>query len=101
MREAPSFSWSNYFKPTPKNLEKFMILIKVILAGIAGTALLNQHPYLSSYILLSAGILDHLAKFFAEINDDYVKTITTTITGPAEATSQIEVKTETSTEPQQ
>lgn len=69
------FRWSNYFKPTPKNLRYFTGSIKTIVVGLAGGAYLADKPELSLKIGLIGLVLDELLKFFGNVEAEEDKRI--------------------------
>lgn len=67
-----SFSWSNYLKPTPSNLEAMATSVRRILAVIAGTTLIVEaNHWITFGIILFGALLDELKNFFAWVGHDY------------------------------
>ena len=61
-----TFSWSNYTKPTPRNLEYIATSLRRIIAVIAGTTLVvDANHWVTFSILLGGAVLDELKNFFA------------------------------------
>ncbi len=83
------FHWSNYFKPTPVNLQYLVESIQAILATIAVTSFAMKNEVLSFWLLISAGILDKVARLFARAAKDYMETIK--VEYPVELSDQVEV----------
>lgn len=88
----PQFSWSNYFRPTPTNLQRFATAMRAVIGGIAGTTLLMEaDKYVTFGILLAGYLLDEMIKFFGQVNDEENKRVIT-VEVPAE--TEVEVKDE-------
>jgi hypothetical protein len=67
-----TFSWKNYAKPTPANLEAIATSLRRIVAVIAGTTIVMEaKPWIPFSILLFGTCLDELKNFFAKVNNDY------------------------------
>jgi len=66
-----TFRWSNYTRPTPKNLLGLAAFLRRFVALVAGTTILME---MSSWVPLSvigAGwLLDEAKNFFAHVVDD-------------------------------
>lgn len=67
MKEKVTFKWSNYFKPTPRNILYLVETLKGIVVGISVSSYINEHEKLAFYMLLSGAVLDSLAKFFSKV----------------------------------
>lgn len=92
-----TFHWSNYFKPTLNNLQYWTEGIQGILALIAADQFfLNSRPEFAFYLMLAAGVLDKVSKFFAKVANDYRESVT--VEYPAEIADQIVVTKQTDTE---
>jgi hypothetical protein len=92
-----TFAWSNYTKPTPKNLEfVFELLEDTLKFATAFSVWEEVDPWIPISILVFAFVCGKLKKFFATIalgEQEEVK-----ITYPAEIAHQVEVTTETKSE---
>lgn len=86
------FHWSNYFKPTPINIQYFIEGIKGILGSIAVTSFVLKDETLSFWMLIAAGALDYLSKFFARVANDYKESIT--VEFPASMSDDVTVTSE-------
>jgi len=86
------FSWSAYFKPTPVNLQYWIEGIKGILVTIAATTFVMNDEKLSFWLLVAAGVLDYLSKFFAKVANDYKESIT--VEFPTSMSEDVTVTTE-------
>jgi hypothetical protein len=86
------FHWSNYFKPTPVNIQYFIEGIKGVLGTIAVTTFVMKDEKLSFWLLVAAGVLDYLSKFFAKIANDYKEAIT--VEFPVSMSDEVKVTTE-------
>lgn len=92
-----SFSWKNYTRPTPRNLEYAATSLRRIIAVIAGTTLLvDANHWVSFGIILGGAVLDELKNFFAHAAEGDQDTVT--VSYPSDMADQVEVKTETKTE---
>jgi|688.fasta_scaffold252286_1 hypothetical protein len=54
----------NYFEPTPKNVQKWLLALKTILATIGG-ATYFQDPKLAFWILVGGAVLNEFANLFS------------------------------------
>lgn len=67
-----TFSWKNYFKPTPANLEYFAVKLRLIVSAVAGsTVLLDANRWVPFWIIVVGAVLDVLKDFFARAGQDY------------------------------
>lgn len=57
---------SNYFKPTPKNIQKWLLAIKAIIGTIAVSEFASGSPHVAFYLMLAGAILEEGSKLFAE-----------------------------------
>lgn len=88
------FSYRNYFKPTPENLQYISISIRSIIGSIAGTTLIMEaNKWVTFGILLSGFILDELIKFFGHVSEESKRVISVEV----DAKSDVEVKDEIKT----
>jgi hypothetical protein len=53
-----TLKWSNIFKPTPKNVSKWLLGGKGILLAVAGTNFVMGNDKASFYVLLTGACLD-------------------------------------------
>lgn len=53
-----SLGWSNVFKPTPKNVAKWLFGLKGVILVVAGTNFVMGNDHASFYVLLSGALLD-------------------------------------------
>jgi len=92
------FSWSSYFKPTPVNLQYWVEGIQGIIALIAADQYFAEHNKdVAFWLLVAAGSLDKLSKFFAKVAKDYQQVVT--ISAPPEVIDEIKVTTDKKEEP--
>lgn len=79
-----TFSWGNYFKPTPDNLQYFATVLKSLTLVGAGSAYVMGNEKIGFFVLISGAVLDELSKFFAKVSHDSKESLkietTTTIT---------------------
>jgi len=95
MKEKITFSWSNYMRPTPKNLEYIAASARRIIAVIAGTTIImDSNRWVPFGILLAGAVLDELKNFFAHVAEGDREVVS--VSYPEEMADQ--VKTETKTE---
>lgn len=92
-----TFSWSNYTKPTPRNLEYIATSLRRIIAVIAGTTLVvDANHWVTFSILLGGAILDELKNFFAHAAEGVQEEVT--ITYPKEMSDAVDVDIKTKSE---
>lgn len=85
-----SFSWKNYFKPTPRNLEYMATSMRRIVAVIAGTTIVvDSNHWITFSIILVGAVLDELKNFFAHAAEGAQEEVT--ITYPKEIADQVDV----------
>lgn len=60
------FGLKAYFKPTPTNLQKWMLALKGLIALLAANEALSSRPYFALAALIAGYVLDELAKMFSE-----------------------------------
>lgn len=100
MKRNVSFKWSNYAKPTPKNLEFLFELFEDTLKLITGFSVWEQAPvWVPLSILVFSFICGKLKKFFANIaiegDQEEVKvTFPSTMSESVEVTQQTKEKDE-------
>lgn len=68
-----SFSYKNYFKPSPENIQRLVLALKTIIIAAAGTTWANGNPHYAAGILIAGAVLDEIAKFFAQVAEDEKK----------------------------
>jgi hypothetical protein len=61
-------SLRNYFEPTPKNVKKWLLAIKSILATISVSAYVNGSEKVAFWILVGGAVIDELTNLFS--NED-------------------------------
>lgn len=87
------FSWGNYLKPTPLNLQRITTTIRRIIAGIAGTSVIVESDKWITFCILFIGVvLDELSNFFDVIVKDTNEQVV--IKYPKEIADQISVSVE-------
>lgn len=85
-----TFSWKNYTRPTPKNLEYIATSLRRLIAVIAGTTLVvDANHWVTFSIILSGAVLDELKNFFAHAAEGAKEEVT--ITYPKEIADQVDV----------
>lgn len=85
-----TFSWSNYARPTPRNLEYVATSLRRIIAVIAGTTLVvDANHWVTFSIILGGAILDELKNFFAHAAEGMQEEVT--VTYPKEIADQVDV----------
>lgn len=62
-----TFSWKNYTKPTPANLERNAGLLMGILGTASGIAQLQHYPLVGIILAFSIGVVQQFTKFFASV----------------------------------
>ena len=62
-------SIKNYFEPTPKNVQKWLLALKSIMATIGGAAYFSENQKLAFWILVSGAVLNEFANLFANGNE--------------------------------
>jgi len=63
-----NISIKNYFEPTPKNVKKWLLAIKSILATISVSAYVNGNEKIAFWILVGGAVIDELTNLFS--NED-------------------------------
>lgn len=92
-----TFSWKNYAKPTPRNLEYIATSLRRIVAVIAGTTIVvDASHWVTFSIILTGALLDELKNFFAHAAEGAQEEVT--ITYPKEISDQIDVDVKDKTE---
>lgn len=94
MSEKVTFSWRNYTKATPKNLEYIASSARRIIAVVAGTTIIMESSrWVPFGILLAGSVLDELKNFFAHVAEGDKEVIS--VSYPQELSDQVSLKTET------
>jgi len=89
-----SFSWRNYTKPTPANLEAIATSLRRLVAIVAGTTVVMEAEWWIPFTVLIIGaVLDEIKNFFAKVAKDSFEQVT--VEYPSEIADQVTVKTET------
>jgi len=96
--QAPktTFSWSNYFRPTPTNLQYFASVLRGLFVVVTGTSIVMEAGiYFNLGCLVTGYILDEMIKFFGRAAHDYeliatekTTTVTETVERKLEVNSQ-------------
>jgi len=63
--EKISYAWGNVFKPTPKNVQKWLLAAKGFITTIGVSAYIASHETAAFWMLFSGGVLDFLSQFIA------------------------------------
>jgi hypothetical protein len=63
-----NISLRNYFEPTPKNVKRWLLAIKSILATISVSAYVNGNEKVAFWILVGGAVIDELTNLFS--NED-------------------------------
>lgn len=85
-----SFSWKNYAKPTPKNLEFVFELIEDTLKFVTAFSVWEEaDPWIPLSILTFAFVCGKLKKFFAHAGEGMQEEVT--VTYPAELSDKVSV----------
>ncbi len=58
-------SIKNYFKPTPKNAQKWLLALKSILATIGGAAYFSENQKLAFWVLVGGAVLNEFANLLS------------------------------------
>lgn len=88
-----TFSWKNYFRPTPKNLEAFSAMVRRIISVIAGTTIIMESSrWVPFGILLAGAVMDELKNFFAHVAEGDREVVS--VSYPEELSDRVDVKTE-------
>jgi hypothetical protein len=61
-------SLRNYFEPTPKNVKKWLLAIKSILATISVSAYVNGSEKVAFWILVGGACIDELTNLISNEN---------------------------------
>lgn len=94
MSEKVTFSWRNYTKATPRNLEYIASSARRIIAVVAGTTIImDSNHWVPFGILLAGTVLDELKNFFAHVAEGDREVVS--VSYPEEIADQVNIKTET------
>jgi len=63
-----NISLKNYFEPTPKNVKKWLLAIKSILATVSGAAYVNGNEKIAFWILVGGACIDELTNLLSNDN---------------------------------
>ncbi|NDC31803.1 MAG: hypothetical protein EBZ58_12910 [Bacteroidetes bacterium] len=63
-----NISLKNYFDPTPKNVKRWLLAIKSILATISVSAYVNGNEKVAFWILVGGAVIDELTNLIS--NED-------------------------------
>lgn len=86
-----TFKWSNYTKPTPRNLKMFMEFWKGLIVVIASISVDKSWPEWTSISIIIGGyIIDRMVKFFAEAEEDEAKS-SVTVEFPAKMKDEVTI----------
>jgi hypothetical protein len=85
-----SFSWRNYAKPTPRNMEALAASARRILAIIAGTTIIVEaNHWVTFWIIFFGAVLDEAKNFFAMVGHEYDEKVTINV--PPAMTDKVEI----------
>jgi len=63
-----NISLKNYFEPTPKNVKKWLLAIKSVLATISVSAYVNGNEKIAFWILVGGACIDELTNLLSKDN---------------------------------
>lgn len=91
MKNNLTFSWSNYLKPTPSNVQYFALSIKGILAGVAGTAIWQEaSKEWSLGMVIAILLVDEIAKFAGKVSAEIREEVV--VSYPKEVADKVDVE---------
>jgi hypothetical protein len=97
MPDKLTFSWKNYTRPTPRNLESIATSLRRVLSVIAGTTIIvDANHWVTFAIIFIGAVLDELKNFFARVEEEYNKKISINV--PPDMQHKVEI-TEDAIEP--
>lgn len=71
MAEKLTFSWNNYLRPTPENLQRIAAMTRRVIGGIGVTSVFAEADKWTTFSIITAGlILDELTNFFGIVAKD-------------------------------
>lgn len=62
-------SIKNYFEPTPKNVQKWLLALKSIMATIGGAAYFSENQKLAFWVLVGGAVLNEFANLLSNGNN--------------------------------
>jgi len=68
IKKMTNISLKNYFEPTPKNVKKWLLAIKSILATISVSAYVNGNEKIAFWILVGGACIDELTNLLSNDN---------------------------------
>lgn len=95
MPQNKQFSYKNYFRPTPKNIQQLLLSLKAVVATAALTTYAMASEKVGFFILLGGALLGELANFFGRVAEE---TEVVKVEYPAAVADQVIVTTETESE---
>lgn len=85
-----TFSYKNYFRPTPENLQYWTEGLHGIIVTIATTSYVQGASQQTLFIIFIVGyVLDKISKFFARVSHDSTKTVE--VSFPADMADKVDV----------
>lgn len=88
--EKTTFSYKNYFRFTPENLQYWTEGMHGLVVTVATTSYVQGASSQMLFIIFLAGyILDKLSRFFAKVSNDTTKTVE--VSFPADMSDKVEV----------
>lgn len=85
-----TFSWANYAKATPRNLEYLAAALRRLVAVVAGTTIImDASKWWPLAIVMTGAFLDELKNFFAHVAEGEQEVFQVSV--PAEIADQVEV----------
>jgi hypothetical protein len=67
----PTFSWNNYFRPTPKNIQRIVSGVRKVFVVATGTSVITNAPDWVTLVILAIGAaLEETSNFFGEVAHD-------------------------------
>lgn len=86
-----SFSWSNYLKATPANIQYLAMSVKAILATITGTTIIEEAPtWVSVTLLVATVVVEEVGKFAGKVNEEVGKEVIE-ISYPKEVSKDVDI----------
>lgn len=73
MPQPNKFSYKNYFRATPANLQRVTIAAKTIVMSVAGATFFTGNEKYAAMILFAGAVLTEIANFFGHADEDYQK----------------------------
>lgn len=61
-----NLSIKNYFKPTPKSIQKLLLGVKSVLGVVSGAVYMENKPSIAFWILILGAALDEIAKLLTD-----------------------------------